>query len=122
MKLIRRQGLTVTYNQARTIPFNCEIESFISALKAFSGFYEYPFDGERFVYDEYDTLLDGSNGYQDAYKYVWRIKFYKLRSTYHINEEMEFSFDVIGQELFEVERIQEHSPLISGTFMMEIGQ
>ena len=74
------------------------------------------------MYDQYDNLLDGTNGYQDAYKYVWRIKFYELRSSTHLDEELEFSFDVIGQEYFEVERVQEHSPLIAGTFMMDIAQ
>ena len=29
---------------------------------------------------------------------------------------------MIGQEFFEVERVQDHSPLISGTFTMEIAQ
>lgn len=63
MKIIRRKNLTITYEQSRTIPFNCEIGPFLSALRAFSGYFEYPFDGERFVYDEYGALLNGSNGY-----------------------------------------------------------
>ena len=52
------------------------IENFLQALSAFSGYYEYPFDGERLVYDQFDSLLDGSNNYQDAFKYVWRISFH----------------------------------------------
>ena len=32
MKLIRRQGLTITYQNQRTIPYNCSIENFLQAL------------------------------------------------------------------------------------------
>ena len=79
MRLIRRRNLVTVYNLSKTIPYNCSEEDFIKTIKSFSGYSEYPLDGERFVYDQYDTLLDGSNNYTDAYKYVWRIKIYKVR-------------------------------------------
>ena len=76
-----------TYDVSRTIAYNCPLSTFISTLKSFSAYQEYPIPGQLWVYDRFDLNITDTGDYTNGSKFVWRIFIHKMRSSLHLDEE-----------------------------------
>lgn len=115
--------LQVTYNVAVTLNYNASEIEFCNQIRAFDLYNKANALCEVKRYNEQGALIDSGVG---AVKSVWTVQVRVIRWDSHKAEKFTFKGDNLVPQpnktpSFQENRLQDFSPLISGTFTMEIG-
>jgi hypothetical protein len=109
--------LAVIINQNVTFPFNATSAQFCAELVKFSWFGLYQTSCTVTMKDSTGSVVTNASL---AKTFVWRATIAKFRSASVKNRTFIVTYSVPGG-IFTSTTIQEHSPLISGTFNMDLG-
>jgi hypothetical protein len=117
-------GLVITYNVNYTVPWNATVSQFTSMLNAFQAFY-----GLNFVVtlQTFDVNGNAVNVGSTAYQYVWTVTVNSFRSPTQTSQTFTTGLSNLTSTnasvtpTIVIATTQTHSPPVSGTFTLALG-
>lgn len=111
------QGL-VSYNKSVNVTYGASASTFYNALSTFNSFSGYNYIVNRYIYDASNNTLQTTTG---AARIDYIVSIYWLRNPTLQAEKFSLKYFSGYTGTFVTTPMQEHSPVISGTFTLKFG-
>jgi len=119
LKLVRTDSSNkITYNVNVTVPYGCNSSAFQSYLSNFNSFSNYGMSVQRNIYDSSMNLI---NTTASAAQIDYVVSLYLQRPASYIAERFQLNYTGGFNGIFTTTATTDHSPLISGTWGLNIG-